>query len=133
MNSVIRYFPSIYLSLNGFIYLSLAYIFIADSNGWFIKLGIFPSQDVGFTDLKTMYIGLMSAIGLFLMIASRFPTFQLAGLVFSFISYTTLGVVRWHGIFIAGFYNELMQNLLLAEILSAMLAVIALYCSVQGR
>ena len=133
MKSAIRYFPNVYLFVNGLIYLTLAYVFIADSNGWFMKLGIFPSQDVGFTELKTMYIGLMSAIGLFLIIASGLPAFQLPGLIFSFISYTMLGVVRWHGIFIAGFYNELMQDLLLAEIISALLAVIALYCLGKGR
>ena len=68
--------------MNGLIYLTLAYVFIADSNGWFMKLGIFPSQEVGFTELKTIYIGLMSAIGLFFIIASGLPAFQLPGLIF---------------------------------------------------
>ena len=71
--------------MNGLIYLTLAYVFIADSDGWFMKLGIFPSQEVGFTELKTMYIGLMSAIGLILINASWHPAIQLNGLKISII------------------------------------------------
>ena len=70
MNLVVRYFPNLFLFINGLLYLILGYLFLTDAEGWFTKLEILPSEEVGFTELRAMYLGLMSAIGLFLIISS---------------------------------------------------------------
>ena len=68
MRLIIRHFPSVFLLLNGLIYLFLAYLFLTDAAGWFIRLGVSPSEEVGLTELRAMYLGLMFAIGIFMTI-----------------------------------------------------------------
>jgi len=125
---IIRYFPNVFLLFNGLIYLFLAYLFLTDASSWFIRLGISPSQEVGFTELRAMYLGLMFAIGVFVIISSRLETFQLPGLLFLLISYALLGLVRGYGIFVEGMSNQLMLNLFMAELSSTILTIVALIC-----
>ena len=136
MRSIIRHFPSVFLLFNGLIYLFLAYLFLTDATSWFIRLGISPSQEVGFTELRAMYLGLMFAIGVFVIISSRLETFQLPGLFFLLISYALLGFVRGYGIFVEGASNQLMLNLFMAELSSTILTIFALVCfkkNLSGR
>ena len=128
MRLIIRHFPSVFLLFNGLIYLFLAYLFLTDATSWFIRLGISPSQEVGFTELRAMYLGLMFAIGVFVIISSRLETFQLPGLLFLLISYALLGLVRGYGIFVEGMSNQLMLNLFMAELSSTILTIVALIC-----
>ena len=128
MRLIIRYFPNVFLLFNGLIYLFLAYLFLTDASSWFIRLGISPSQEVGFTELRAMYLGLMFAIGVFVIISSRLETFQLPGLLFLLISYALLGLVRGYGIFVEGMSNQLMLNLFMAELSSTILTIVALIC-----
>ena len=132
MRSIIRHFPNVFLFLNGLIYLFLTYLFLVDATNWFIRLGISPSREVGFTELRAMYLGLMCAIGIFVIISSRLKTFQLPGLLFLLISYALLGLVRGYGIFVEGASNQLMLNLFMAELSSAILAILALICSIKN-
>ena len=132
MRLIIRYFPNVFLLFNGLIYLFLAYLFLTDASSWFIRLGISPSQEVGFTELRAMYLGLMFAIGVFVIISSRLETFQLPGLLFLLISYALLGLVRGYGMFVEGMSNQLMLNLFMAELSSAILAILALICSIKN-
>ena len=132
MRSIIRHFPNVFLLLNGLVYLFLAYLFLTNATEWFIRLGISPSQEVGFTELRAMYLGLMFAIGVFVIISSRLETFQLPGLLFLLISYALLGLVRGYGIFVEGASNQLMLNLFMAELSSAILAILALICSIKN-
>tara|TARA_B100000945_G_scaffold164164_1_gene131714 strand:+ start:537 stop:947 length:411 start_codon:yes stop_codon:yes gene_type:complete len=125
---IIRYFPNVFLLFNGLIYLFLAYLFLTDASSWFIRLGISPSQEVGFTELRAMYLGLMFAIGVFVIISSRLETFQLPGLLFLLISYALLGLVRGYGMFVEGMSNQLMLNLFMAELSSTILTIVALIC-----
>ena len=74
-----------------------------------------------------MYIGLMATIGIFSILAAMFSHLQLAGLIFALISYSILAAVRSYGMFVDGFSSDLMTQLLLAEIISAFLALIALF------
>ena len=128
MHLIIRHFPNVFLLLNGLIYLFLAYLFLTDATGWFIRLGVSPSQEVGLTELRAMYLGLMFAIGIFVIISSRLKTFQLPGLLFLLISYALLGLVRGYGIFVEGMSNQLMLNLFMAELSSTILTIVALIC-----
>ena len=132
MHLIIRYFPNVFLLLNGLIYLFLAYLFLTDATGWFIRLGVSPSQEVGLTELRAMYLGLMFAIGIFMTISSRLESFQLPGLLFLLISYALLGVVRGYGIFVEGASSQLMLNLFMAELSSTILSVFALICSIKN-
>jgi hypothetical protein len=123
-----RYFPNIYLTINSIIYGVLVCLFIIDANTWFSNLGILPREQVGLTELKTMYIGLMAAIGIFSILAVLFNQLQLAGIIFALISYSMLAAVRSYGMFVDGFSSDLMTQLVLAEIISAFLALVALIC-----
>lgn len=128
MRLIIRYFPDAFLMFNGLIYLFLAYLFLTDATAWFSRLEISPSHDVGYTELRAMYLGLMFAIGIFVIFSSRYQTFKLPGVLFLLISYASLGLVRGYGIFIMGAANQLMLNLFIAEVSSTFLALLALIC-----
>ena len=91
---IIRHFPNVFLLLNGLIYLFLAYLFLTDATGWFIRLGVSPSQEVGLTELRAMYLGLMFAIGIFVIISSRIQAFQLPGILFLLIKLRETGIVK---------------------------------------
>ena len=132
MRSVIRNFPNVFLFLNGIIYLFLAYLFLTDATSWYSRLGILPTQDVGYTELRAMYLGLMFAIGICMIMSSQLQSFQLPGVLFLLISYALLGLVRGYGIFVEGASNQLMINLFMAEVLSTILAVFALSCSIKN-
>ena len=119
MRALFEHFPNIYLVANSIVYGILVFLFIVDANTWFYNLGILPSVQVGFNELKTMYIGLMAAIGIFSILAAMFSHLQLAGLIFALISYSILAAVRSYGMFVDGFSSDLMTQLLLAEIISA--------------
>ena len=131
MNRFFEYFPTTYLTVNSIIYCVLAILFVVDTNTLFSDLGVLPQEQVGLTELRAMYVGLMAAIGLFSILAVLFRQLKLAGIIFGLISNATLAGARSYGIFIAGVSSELMEDLLMAEILSALLALIALYCSIK--
>ncbi len=132
MRSIIRHFPNVFLLLNGLVYLFLAYLFLTNATEWFIRLGISPSQEVGLTELRAMYLGLMFAIGIFVIISSRIQAFQLPGILFLLISYALLGLVRGYGIFVEDASNQLMFNLFITELSSTILSVFALICSIKN-
>ena len=132
MHVVMRYFPHLFLLINGLLYLILGYLFLTDAVGWFTKLEILPSKVAGFTELRAMYLGLMSAIGLFLIICSSSRKFQFPGLLFLLISYGMLGLIRGYGIFIEDASSQLMLDLFKAEVLSTILSILALLCSSQS-
>ncbi len=132
MNRFFEYFPSTYLTVNSIIYCLLAFLFLVDTNTMFSDLGVLPQEQAGLTELRAMYVGLMAAIGLFSILAVLFRQLQLSAIIFGVISNCTLAGARSYGIFIAGFSSELMEDLLMTEILGALLALIALYCSIKG-
>ena len=131
MHVVMRYFPHLFLLINGLLYLILGYLFLTDAVGWFTKLEILPSKLVGFTELRAMYLGLMSAIGLFLIISSSSRDFQLPGLLFLLISYGMLSLVRGYGIFIEEASSQLMLDLFKAEVSSTILSIFSVLCSLK--
>ena len=74
-----------------------------------------------------MYIGLMAAIGVFSILSALFNSLRQAGLIFALISYSMLAGVRSYGIFVDGVSSDLMTQLLSVEIMSALLALLALF------
>ena len=132
MNRFFKYFPNTYLTVNSIIYGLLVFLFVTDANTLFSDLRILPREQVGLTELRAMYVGLMAAIGLFSILAVFFRQLQLAGIIFGLISSSTLAGARSYGMFIAGFSSDLMQDLLMAEIFSALLALVALHCLIKG-
>ena len=127
MRALTEYFPQIYLIANSIVYGVLAVLLVTDANTWFANLEILPRSPVGLTELKTMYIGLMAAIGIFSILTALSIALRSAGLIFALISYSMLAGVRSFGIFVDGFSSDLMMQLLLVEIISALLALIALF------
>ena len=132
MRALTRYFPQIYLIANSLVYGVLVVLFVTDANTWFANLEILPRGPVGLAELKTMYIGLMAAIGIFSILTALSSALRSAGLIFALISYSMLAGVRSFGIFVDGFSSDLMMQLLLVEIISALLALIALFSRSRG-
>lgn len=129
----VRYYPAAFLLINGLLYVVLAWLFIAEPLTWFGNLAIELRDPVGYTELKTMYIGLMGSLGIFSLLAAVVARWQQAGLVMALISYLLLASVRSVGIFIDGQGNDFMLQLLAAELISALLAAVGLFCLARQR
>ena len=128
-----RYFPPAFLLINGILYCVLAWLFVAEPISWFSRLSIELQDPVGYTELKTMYIGLMGSLGVFSVLAALVTRWQQAGLVLALLSYLLLASVRSVGIFVDGQGNDFMLQLLAAEIISALLAAVGLVCVARQR
>ena len=133
MKLFVRIFPGLFLFVNGIIYCVLAYLFIADAQTWFARLGIKLQDATGYTELNTMYIGLMSALGIFSLLSAVSNRLRFAGVVLALISYAALAAVRSWGIFVAVRSNDFMLQLLWAELASVLLAALALYCLQRSK
>jgi len=130
---VTRYYPAAFLSINGVLYCALAWLFVADPITWFGNLAIELRDPVGYTELKTMYIGLMGSLGIFSLLAVAIKSWQQAALVLALISYLLLATVRSVGVFVEDQGNDFMLQLLLAEIISIVLAALGLFCQARQR
>lgn len=128
-----RYYPTAFLLVNGVLYCILAWLFIAEPITWFSNLDIELRDPLGYTELKTMYIGLMGSLGSFSLLAALRKSWQEAGLVLALLSYALLASVRSVGIFVEEQGTDFMLQLLAAEILSALLAALGLWCLARQR
>jgi hypothetical protein len=128
MTSLLRIFPAFYLLLNALVYLVLAWLFVQAPREWFERLGVVLQDANGYTELRSMYIGLMASLGLFFLLSLLLKSWRVPALALALISYTALALVRAWGLYAEELGNALMQQLLLTEIVSALLAVLALYC-----
>ncbi|GAB5501239.1 MAG: hypothetical protein PsegKO_35500 [Pseudohongiellaceae bacterium] len=128
-----RYFPPAFLLINGLLYCVLAWLFVADPISWFSNLSIELRDPVGYTELKTMYIGLMGSLGIFSLLGVVVERWRQAALVLALVSYVLLALVRSMGIFIEGQGNDFMLQLLAAEVVSAVLAAVGLVCLARQR
>jgi hypothetical protein len=133
MTSLLRIFPAFYLLLNALVYLVLAWLFVQAPREWFERLGVVLQDADGYTELRSMYIGLMASLGLFFLLALLLKSWRAPALALALISYTALALVRAWGLYGEGLGNALMQQLLLTEIISALLAMLALYCQQSGE
>ncbi|MBM87675.1 MAG: hypothetical protein CMQ41_04800 [Gammaproteobacteria bacterium] len=102
--------------------------FVLSAEQWFASLAIELSNASGYTELRTMYIGLMGSVGVFSIVCACNRQLHFAGVLFALLSYTGLALVRSWGIFVANEYNQLMLQLWFAEVLSILAASFSLYC-----
>ncbi len=128
-----QHFPKIFLSLNGIIYSVLALLFVIAPLEWFARLGIELQDALGYTELKTMYIGLMGSLGIYSLLAVFKTHLQYGALLLFLLSYGALATVRSWGILIEGVYDDFTVQLLVAEIISAGAAACGLVISAKQR
>lgn len=121
-------FPYYLLLINGGLYILLGVLFAVSPMDWFARLAIELNDAAGYTELLSMYIGLMSGIGLFSIICAVKKPYIPAGLLFTLVSYLGLAIVRSWGIFVGGNYDQLMLQLLMAEVVGILSAGFGLYC-----
>ena len=123
---MLQQFPTVILLVNGLLYCVLAWLFIDAPITWFARLGIELQQPLGYTELKTMYIGLMGSLGVYSLLATCVKSLQSSALLLFLLSYFALAMVRSWGIFIEGVYDDFMVQLLYTEVVSALLCGLAL-------
>ena len=124
-----RLLPEIFLLVNGVIYCVLALLFVTAPLDWFARLGIELQDALGYTELKTMYIGLMGSMGVYSLLAVRIKRIQYAALLLFLLSYGMLAAVRSWGIWVDGRFDDFTLQLLATEIISTMAAGLALWVS----
>lgn len=120
-------FPAAYLLVNGVLYLILAALFVVAPIEWFARLGIELRAPLGYTELKTMYVGLMGAMAVFFLLGAWRKSMRMSSVLFAAISYSALAGVRSYGIFIDGLFDDFTFSLLYAEIVSLLLAWVCVY------
>lgn len=128
MKAFSEYFPPLFLLLNGITYCVIAWLFGNNPEGWFAALEIALPSAVGMTELNAMYVGLLFAVGLYLLLAAMADGLQMGACVYLLFSYAGLAGARGWGIFISRAYNDLLVQLFIAEALSVAGAIVALYC-----
>ncbi len=119
--------PVIILALNGIVYCTLAVLFSIDTVQWFSDLTIELQDPVGYTELRTTYVGLMLTLGVFSLLGAVSGTFRWPGLFLMAFSYLSLATVRAWGIFIEQSSNEFMLQLFTTEIICLLLALLAMW------
>jgi uncharacterized membrane protein YeaQ/YmgE (transglycosylase-associated protein family) len=119
--------PIAYLGINGLLYLILAALFVFEPIEWFVKLGIQLQDPLGYTELKTMYVGLMGSMAAFFLLGAWQKSMRLSSVLFAAISYTMLAAVRSYGIFIDELFDDFTFSLLYAETVSLLLGWLCVY------
>ena len=128
MITLSRIYPGIYLFFNGTLYCVLAWLFLVEPLVWFDRLRVNLLDASGYAELKTMYVGVMGALGIFFLSAALLETWRLPGVSLAVISYAGLAAVRGWEIFQDQAYNELIFQLLIIEMVDLLAGVLALYC-----
>ncbi len=125
--------PISYLLINGLLYLVLAALFVFEPIEWFAKLGIQLQEPVGYTELKTMYVGLMGSMAVFFLLGAWQQSMRLSSLVFAALSYSALAGVRSYGIFVEQLYDDFTLSLFYTELVSLLLAWLCVYLFLRSR
>jgi len=113
------------LLVNAFLYAWVALLFLLDSQTWFAAIGVEQATAAAYTELKTVYVGLMGAMaGFFAFCALRRDHLR-PGVLFLLISYVGLVAGRSWGILVDGAYNSLVLQLYVVEWLALLLAALA--------
>lgn len=128
MATLRRLFPALYLLLNGVLYVALAWLFFSEPLAWFERLSIQLQEPLGYTELKTMYVGLMSTLGLFFLLGVFIAELRLPALLLALLSYALLAAVRAWGIYLDGQSDTLIMQLFWSELFGTLLAAMALAC-----
>ena len=125
-NVIYQVLPRGFLLLNGLVYGTLAALFVVSPRVWFANLGIELIDEIGYTELRTMYVGMMGSLAVYSLMAVLFAGMLESALVLFLVSYAALAAVRSWGIFIEGLFDDFTLRLLYVELLSAALALISL-------
>lgn len=132
MNPIMRVWPSALLYLNGAIYAYVAWLFLSDPQAWLSALGISLRSDVGLTELRSTYSGLLGGLAVFLWLCAWKKDWVEPGILLLVISYSGLVAVRSWGILIDDAYNDFLLQIYIAEWLSLVLALLAWF-SIKKR
>ena len=125
-NVIYQVLPRGFLLVNGLVYGILAALFVVTPRVYFANLGIELIDEIGYTELRTMYVGMMGSLAFFSLMAVLFAGMLESALVLFLVSYAALAAVRSWGIFIEGLFDDFTLRLLYIELLSAALALISL-------
>ena len=125
---IVQYFPRFFLIVNGLIYAVLTGMFLFAPRVWFANLGIDLVNDLGYTELKAMYIGMMGSMALFSLLGAMQERYLEPALVLALVSYAALASVRSWGILVEELFDSFTLQLLYAELASAAAAALALLC-----
>ena len=123
---IYKMLPRGFLLVNGLVYGILAALFVVTPRVWFANLGIELIDEMGYTELQTMYVGMMGSLAVFSLIAVLFADMLESALVLFLLNYAALAAVRSWGIFIEGLFDDFTLRLFYVELLCAALALISL-------
>tara|TARA_B100001057_G_scaffold459884_1_gene510463 strand:- start:2030 stop:2458 length:429 start_codon:yes stop_codon:yes gene_type:complete len=121
-----KFLPRAFLIVNGLVYGALTALFVLTPRVWFSNLGIELVDEMGYTELQTMYIGMMGSMAVFSLMALIFASLLEPALILFLVNYAALAAVRSWGIYVEGLFDDLTLRLLYAELLSALLALVSL-------
>ena len=117
------------MAVNGLIYCVLVGLFLLDSQAMFAALGVELKSPLGYTELNTTYIGLMSAMAAFSLLGVVISDIRRGAVLIGLLSYFALTAVRSWGVWVDGIYDSFTLTLLSVELISLVLAGIAWACS----
>jgi len=129
---LVRFFPASLLALNGLIYGLLSVMFVLEPLRWFANLNIELQDPVGYTELRTTYIGLMASLALFSLLAAFHQSYRWPGLLLMAVSYAALAMTRLWGIVVEGSSTAFYEQLLVVEIISCGLALLGMVVQRQA-
>jgi hypothetical protein len=127
------FLPPAYLLLNSLLYLVLTALFLLEPIQWFARLGIVLQEPLGYTELKTMYIGLMGAMAVFFLLGAWKNSMRMSCALFAALSYSALAAVRSWGIFVEGVFDDFTLSLLYTELVGLLLGWLCVYCLLDRR
>ena len=130
INKFQKFYPSVFLSAYSMIYWILIIALLVDERTVYSDLQILPREQLGLIELRAMYVGLLTAIALFSSLAALYRELRLAGVLFALISNLALAAARGYGMFGETHASALMTELLFAELIAALLALVAFFCMI---
>ncbi|MDP1933160.1 MAG: DUF4345 family protein [Gammaproteobacteria bacterium] len=128
MPTFMRTFPAVLLYLNGVIYLWVGWLFINDPQTWLEALGISLRSDLGLTDLRAVYGGFLAGFGVFLLLTGWKSDWTGPGVWLLVLTYAGLVAARSWGVLVEGEYNALVMQVYIAEWVSLVLSILAMFC-----
>ncbi|MFM1896029.1 MAG: hypothetical protein RLZZ385_1103 [Pseudomonadota bacterium] len=128
MKSFFDNYPPLFLLVNGILYCVVAWLFLTDPMEWFGRLSLQSQSSAGYTELRTIYVGLMGAVGIYLVIAAMLESLRASALLFLLLSYGGLAGVRAWGVVYGGADTPLMLQLLMVEVTCMAGSFLGLYC-----
>lgn len=126
-SSFTRHYPAAFLLINGLLYAYLTLLFLIAPIEWFARLGVELQDSLGYTELRTMYVGLMASLALFSLISAWRVELRFAGLLLALLGY--LGLAGTRGALMLGGapYNDFTVTLWVAELVSVVAAALGLW------